>query len=123
MFSNAINKKTKEYIEALSDTEEVKVYKKALAEFEEDSEAKKLLSDFQESQRTYAIFRQGGFAGINEVEQKLRDLNGRLSKNRKIQSLIKSQQDLQSLVGGMVDDISRGINFPFVKPQQGSCCG
>lgn len=123
MFNNTINKKTKEYIQALLDTEEVKAYKKALDEFRHDLKAKKLFSDFQETQRTYAIFRQGGFDGANEVEQKFRELNNKLSKNQKIQSLIRSQQILQSLVRDIVDDISKGINFPFVKPQQSGCCG
>lgn len=123
MFNNTINKKTKEYIQALLDTEEVKAYKKALNEFEHDLEAKKLLSDFQETQSTYEIFQQGGFDGTNEVVHKLKDLNNKLSKNQKIQSLIKTQQNLQSLIGDLVADISKGINFSFVQPQRGGCCG
>lgn len=120
---NTIHTKTKDYIKDLTESDEVKAYKKALGEFEEDKEAKKLLSDFQETQRTLAIFQQGGFDGVNKQEEKLRDLDSKLSKNQKIQTLIKSQQILQSLVGELVQDISQGINFPFVKPQQGGCCG
>lgn len=123
MSNNIIYAKTKDYIQALSDTDEVKDHKKAVEEFENDSEAKKLLADFQETQRTYAIFRQGGFDGVKEEEQKLRELNNKLSKNHKIQNLIKTQKTLQSLVGDLVGDISQGINFPFVQPQRGGCCG
>lgn len=118
-----IQTKTKDYIMALSDTDEVKAHNKAVEDFENDSEAKKLLADFQETQRTYAIFRQGGFDGVKEEEQKLRDLNNKLSKNQKIQSLIKTQQDLQIFVGDLVNEISQGIRFPFVQPQKGGCCG
>ena len=118
-----IENKTKEYIEALSETDEVKAHKKAVDEFESDSDAKKLLADFQEAQRTYSIFRQGGFDGVKEQEEKLRDLNNQLSKNKKIQALIKTQQTLQAFVGDLVGDISQGINFPFVQPQKGGCCG
>lgn len=118
-----IENKTKEYIEALSETDEVKAHKKAVEEFESDSEAKKLLADFQEAQRTYSIFRQGGFDGVKEQEDKLRELNNQLSKNKKIQALIKTQQTLQIFVGDIVGDISQGINFPFVQPQKGGCCG
>lgn len=121
--NNMIHAKTKGYIQALSETDEVKAYKKAVEEFENDGEAKKLLENFQETQRTCAIFRQGGFDGLKEKEQKLRDLNNKLSKNQKIQSLIKTQQTLQSLVGDLVGNISQGINFPFVQPQRGGCCG
>lgn len=118
-----IENKTKEYIQALSEADEVKAHKKAVEEFESDSEAKKLLADFQEAQQTYSIFRQGGFDGVKEQEEKVKDLNDKLSKNKKIQNLIKTQQDLQSLVGDLVGDISQGINFPFVQPQRGGCCG
>ena len=118
-----IENKTKEYIEALSETDEVKAHKKAVEEFESDSDAKKLLADFQEAQRTYSIFRQGGFDGVKKQEEKLRDLNNQLSKNKKIQALIKTQQTLQAFVGDLVGDISQGINFPFVQPQKGGCCG
>lgn len=121
--SQTIYKKTKDFIRELSDTNEVKAYKIAVAEVEKDGEAKKLLTDFQETQRTYAIFRQGGFGGIKEEEQKLRDLNNKLSKNQKIQTLIKTKQTLQSLVGDLVEDISQGINFPFIQQQKGGCCG
>lgn len=59
---------TKDYIQALLETNELKAHKKAVEVFENDSEAKKLLADY---------------AG----------------------------------------DISQGINFPFVQPQKGGCCG
>lgn len=78
----------------MKEAEEVKAYKKAVDEFESDNEAKKLLADFQEAQRTYSIFRQGGFNGIKKQEQKVRDFNVKLSKNKKIQNLIKTQQAL-----------------------------
>lgn len=124
MFNNKkIENKTKDYIQALSETDEVKAHKKAVEEFESDGEAKKLLADFQDTQRTYSIFRQGGFDGVKEQEEKLRDLNNQLSKNKKIQALIKTQQILQTFVGDLVGDISHGINFPFVQPQKGGCCG
>lgn len=120
---NIIHTKTNDYIKGLIESDEIKAYKKAVGEFENDKEAKKLLSDFQETQRTLAIFQQGGFEGVNKQEEKLRDLNNKLSKNQKVQALIKTQQTLQTLVGDLVDHISQGINFPFVKPQQGGCCG
>lgn len=121
--NDTIYTRTKDYIQALSETDELKAYKKAVNDFRNNEEAKKLLSDFQETQRTSAVFRQGGFDGVKEEEQKLRDLNNKVSKNQKIQSLIKTQQTLQSLVGDLVGNISQGINFPFVQPQQGGCCG
>ncbi len=123
MKTQTIEAKTKEYIESLKATEEILAYKKALDDFENDNEAKKLLTDYQEAQQTYNVFRQGGFDGLKEVEQKARDLNYKLQKNQKIQSLIKTQRSAQYLVANLVDDISRGINIPFVKPQQGGCCG
>jgi cell fate (sporulation/competence/biofilm development) regulator YlbF (YheA/YmcA/DUF963 family) len=123
MKTQTIESKTKEYIESLKETEEIMAYKKALDDFENDNEAKKLLTDYQEAQQTYNVFRQGGFDGLKEVEQKARDLNYKLQKNQKIQSLIKTQRSAQYLVANLVDDISRGINIPFVKPQQGGCCG
>lgn len=123
MITQTIESKTKEYIESLKGTEEIMAYKKALDDFENDNEAKKLLTDYQEAQQTYNVFRQGGFDGLKEVEQKARELNYKLQKNQKIQSLIKTQRSAQYLVANLVDDISRGINIPFVKPQQGGCCG
>lgn len=123
MKNQTIESKTKEYVESLKVTEEIVAYKKALDDFENDNEAKKLLTDYQEAQQTYNVFRQGGFDGLKEVEQKARDLNYKLQKNQKIQTLIKTQRSAQYLVANLVDDISRGINIPFVKPQQGGCCG
>lgn len=114
---------TKNYIQALSETNELKAYKKAVNDFRNDKDAKKLLTDFQEVQRTVDVFRQGGFDGLEKEEQKLSDLDNKVSKNQKIQSLLKTQQALQSMVGDLVGNISQGISFPFVQPQRGGCCG
>ncbi len=119
----AIYAKTKVYIQALLETEEHITYKKALSDFKNDKEATKLLSDWQEAQNSYMVLRRGGFGGAEEAEQKFRELNKVFAKNNKIQLLIKSQTRLQSLVTGLVGDINRGIDFPFVQPQQGGCCG
>jgi cell fate (sporulation/competence/biofilm development) regulator YlbF (YheA/YmcA/DUF963 family) len=121
--SAAILKKTQEYIQELSETDEVKEYKKAVREFEEDTEAKKLLTDYQETQKTYMVLRQGKFEGLKEEEKKLRDLNDRMSKNMKIQTLITAQENLQALVGNLAGNISRGIDFPFMEPDKCGCCG
>lgn len=122
MSNNSIYEKTDDYIQALIKTDEVKAHKKAAEEFEKDDDAKKLLSDFQEAQNTYAIFKQGGFDGLKEQEEKVKDLDNKLSKNQKVQALIKTQQALQALVSELTGDISQGINFPFVQPQRGGCC-
>lgn len=119
----AIYAKTKEYIQALLETEEHTTYKKALSDFESDKDTTKLLFDWQESQNSYLVLRKGGFGGAEEAEQKFRELNKVFAKNIKIQNLIKSQNRLQSLIDGLVGDINQGIDFPFVQPQQGGCCG
>ena len=119
----AIYAKTKEYIQSLLETEEHTTYKKALSDFKNDKESNKLLSDWQEAQNSYMVLRKGGFGGAEEAEQKFRELNKVFAKNDKIQNLIKSQNRLQSLIDGLVGDINQGIDFPFVQPQRGGCCG
>lgn len=121
--SNTIQTKTKEYIATLLEAVEVKNYTKALQDFRNDPDSKKLLADLQESQQTFAIFRQGGFAGLEEQDRKVRNLQDKVSKNQKIQSLIKAQDALQNLVGDLAGEISQAINFPFAQPQRGGCCG
>ena len=121
--SKQIYSKTKDYIEALLETEEIKTYLKAVDDFKSDTESKKLLADLQESQQTLAVFRQGGFTGVAEQEHKVKFLHDKVSKDKKIQSLIKSQQEIQNLVGDLADEISQAINFPFAQPQRGGCCG
>ena len=122
--NHVLEEKTKDFIQAFTDSPEYLSLKKAREEFESDKDAKKLLSDFQETQRTYAIFRQGGFPGIEDQEKRLRQLQHRLRQNQKISSLIRSQQELQTLISDLVQNISREINFPFSIPQTGgSCCG
>lgn len=121
--SKIINSKTKEYIQTLRESDEVKAYTAAIGTFRADNEAKTLLKEVQEAQQTLRIFRQGGFDGIAEQEKKVRALQGQISKNKKIQDLIKAQDNLQSLIGSLADEISQGINFPFTQPQRGGCCG
>lgn len=118
-----LESKTKNYIESLRDTGEIKAYIKAYEDFENDSEAKKLLSDYQEAQQTFTVLRQGGFDGLKKAEQKVHDLNNKLSKNQKIQTLINTERSAKDLIANLVDDISRGIGIPFVKPQRSGCCG
>jgi len=122
MSDNGIQNKTKEYIQALLELEEMKAYKKAFEVYKEDKEAQQLLKDFQETQKTCAVFKQGGFDGVQEEERKLEKLNSLLSKNNVIQHLIKTQDSVQSFIGGLVGDISKGINFPFVQPRKSCCC-
>lgn len=121
--SKQIYSKTKDYIQALLETEEIQAYLKAVDDFKSDTESKKLLADLQESQQTLAVFRQGGFTGVAEQERKVKFLHDKVSKDKKIQSLIKSQQDIQNLVGDLASEISQAINFPFAQPQRGGCCG
>jgi len=122
--NHILEEKTKDFIQALTDSPEYLSLKKAREEFESDKDAKKLLSDFQETQQTYAVFRQGGFSGAADQEKKLRELQHRLQQNQKINNLITSQQEFQIFVSDIVNEISQKINFPFA-PQQtgGGCCG
>lgn len=119
----AIYAKTKDYIQALLEAEEMVTYKSALSEFKNDKEASQLLTDWQEAQNSYLVLKQGGFGGYEEAEQKFREINKVFAKNEKIQNLIKSQTRLQSLIDGLVGEINRGIDFPFVQPQRSDCCG
>lgn len=122
--NHVLEEKTEDFIQALIDSPEYQSLKKAREEFEKDKEAKDLLSDFQNTQQTYAIFRQNGFSGTRELENKLRQLQHRLRQNQKINNLLKSQQEFQSLIGELIQGISRKINFPFSPPQTGGgCCG
>lgn len=121
--SKIIFSQTHDYIKALKETEELKAYSKAVEDFKNDTDAQKILQDFQEAQRTYAIFRQGGFEGLKEQEQKVKTLQGMFQKNQKIQALLKTQQSLQNLVADLVGEINEGIDFPFTQPQRGGCCG
>ena len=118
-----IHDKTKEYIKALQDTEELIKFKTALSDFKADKESTKLLSDWQEAQNSYMVLKQGGFDGVKEAEQKFRELNQVLNKNPKIQNLFNTQIKLQTLIDNLVGDIAKGIDFPFVQPQRGGCCG
>ena len=121
--SKIINSKTKEFIETLKESTEVQAYTAAVKAFKGDNTAKTLLKEVQEARQTLAIFRQGGFDGLAEQEKKVRDLQSQMSKNKAIQDLIKAQDNLQSLIGSLADEISQGINFPFTQPQRGGCCG
>ena len=121
--TKVIYTKTKDYIQALLEAQEVKDYAKAVEDFKKDSDAKKLLSDFQEAQQTHVVLRQGGFTGIEEQGHKVKFLQDKVSKNTKIHALVKTQQTLQNLVGDLTGEISQGINFPFTQPQSGGCCG
>lgn len=122
--NHILEEKTKDFIQALTDSPEHQSLKKAREEFESDKDAKKLLTDFQETQQTYAIFRQGGFPGVADQEKRLRELQRRLQQNQKINNLITSQREFQIFVSDIVNEISLRINFPFA-PQQtgGGCCG
>lgn len=121
--NHVLDEKTKNFVQALTDSREYQSFQKAQTEFDSDADAKKLLSDFQSTQQTYSVFQQGGFPGTDDQEKKLRELQRRLQQNRKINNLITSQRDLQMLIGDIVNDISQGINFPLI-PQQsgGGCC-
>lgn len=122
--NHILEQKTKEFIKILTETQEFKAFIKVQDDFNKDEKAKKLLTDFQSTQQTYAVFRQGGFPGVEDQEKRLRELQHRLQQNPKIKNLIESQRNLQLLISGLVNQISQGINFPFVPPQStGSCCG
>lgn len=122
--NHILEEKTKDFIQVLTDSPEYQSFKKAQDEFESDKDAKSLLSDFQNTQQTYVVFRQNGFSGTTELESKLRQLQHRLRQNQKINTLIRSQQELQALIADLVQKISREINFPFSSPQTGGgCCG
>jgi len=122
--NHTLEEKTKDFIQALADSPEYQSLKKAREEFESDEKAKKLLTDFQNTQQTYAVFRQGNFPGVDDQEKRLRELQRRLQQNQKVNNLITSQREFQSLLSDITNEISRGINFPFA-PQQtgGGCCG
>ncbi len=117
------DEKMKDFVKVLKESSEYEALSKAREDFESDEEAKKLLSDFQQAQQTYAIFKQGGFPGVEEEERKLRDLQNRLQGNTKINKLIATQQDLQVFITGVINGISQSINFPFTPQQTGGCCG
>lgn len=122
--NHVLEEKTEDFIQALTDSPEYQSLKKAREEFEKDKEAKDLLSDFQNTQQTYAVFRQNGFSGTGELENKLGQLQHKLRQNQKINNLLRSQQVLQSLIGELTQGISRKINFPFSPPPtSGGCCG
>lgn len=126
MFSkhnHILEQKTKEFIQALTETAEFKAFAKAQDVFNRDEKAKKLLADFQSTQQTHAVFHQGGFPGVEDQEKRLRELQHRLQQNPKIKGLIEGQRDLQLLVSDLVNKISLGISFPFAPPQgSGGCC-
>ncbi len=122
--TNVLEKKTKDFIQALTNSPEYQALDKARKEFESDEDAKKLMSDFQETQRTSAIFNQGNFSGAANQKKKLRELQHRLKQNQKINNLIRSQRVFQVLISNLVQNISREIDFPFSPPQTGGgCCG
>ncbi len=121
--SELIQAQTKDYIQALLETDELKVYSRVFKEFDDDNEAKKLLSDHREMMQTYIVFRQAGFDGTDELAEKLMEMEAKIYSNPKIQSLLVAQQDLQTFVSNLVREISQGINFPFAEPPRGGCCG
>jgi len=122
--NHILEQKTKEFIKTLTETPEFDAFIKAQDDFNKDEKAKKLLADFQNTQQTYAIFRQGSFPGVEDQEKRLRELQHRLQQNPKIKNLVESQRDLQLLISDLVNQISKGINFPFVPPRgTGGCCG
>lgn len=121
--NHILEQKTKEFIQTLTETPELKAFVKAQDNFNNDERAKKLLADFQNTQQTCAVFRQGSFPGVEDQEKRLRDLQHRLQQNPKIKNLVESQRDLQLLISDLVNQISQGINFPFVPPRgTGGCC-
>ena len=121
--SKKINKKTEEYIQELLKTIEVVEYTQAVSDFKSDHQAKKLLADYQEAQQTLSVFRQGGFGGAEEQERKVEHLQKKVSENKVIQKLRKTQVELQTLVGKLAEQISLSINFSFSPPARGGCCG
>lgn len=121
--SKLIDAKTKDYVQALLETDEVKAHSRAFQEFEDDKEAKKLLTDYRETMQTYIIFRQAQFEGADELERKLIQMNEEIKNNQKILSLLDAQQALQTFLSDLVREISQGINFPFAEPPRGGCCG
>lgn len=122
--NHILEQKTREFIQTLTETPEFKSFVKAQDNFNKDEKAKKLLADFQNTQQASAIFRQGGFPGVEDQEKRLRELQHRLQQNQEISDLIKSQRDLQLFISDLVNQISQGINFPFAQPQRaGGCCG
>ncbi len=121
--SELIQAQTKDYIQALLETDELKAYSRVFKEFDDDNEAKKLLSDYREMMQTYIVFRQAGFDGSDELAEKLMEMEAKIYSNPKIQSLLNAQKDLQAFVSNLVREISQGINFPFAEPPRGGCCG
>lgn len=121
--NHILEQKTREFIQTFTETPEFKTFVEAQGNFNKDEKAKKLLADFQNTQQTFVIFRQGGFPGVEDQEKRLRELQHRLQQNPKIKNLIESQRNLQLFISGLVNQISQGINFPFVPPQgTGGCC-
>jgi len=119
---NNLDQKIKEFSEAIRETKEFQNYAKANNAFQENKDAQKLLKDFQEAQQTLAIFIQGNFPGQKEQRKKVENLLKEVRKNEIINEWIKTQRNLQALIGNLATALSNDLNFPFTLPQQGGGC-
>ena len=120
--NHALEQKTDDFIKALMETPEYQSFKKAQENFDSDNEAKQLVDDFNNTQKTYVVFRQGGFPGIEEQKERLNQLKNRLEQNPRISGLLESEKNLQLLVSELANHISQEAGFPFNQPPA-SCCG
>ncbi|MDZ7798704.1 MAG: YlbF family regulator [Patescibacteria group bacterium] len=120
---NDLDLKLKEFSQAIRETKKYQTYKKAAEIYEKDQEAQQLLKDFQTAQQNVNIYQQGHFSGLEEQKKEYENLLKEVRKNKVINDWIKTQKDMQKLIGLLAAELSQDINFKFTPPEKRSCCG
>ncbi|MDZ7611215.1 MAG: YlbF family regulator [Candidatus Moranbacteria bacterium] len=118
-----LNLKLKEFSQAIRETKEYQAYQKAAEIYKKDQNAQQLLKDFQTAQQNVNIYQQGSFSGIEEQKKEYENLLKEVRENKAINDWIKTQKDVQELVGVLAAELSQEIDFKFTPPEKRGCCG
>lgn len=96
--------------EDLTKTEQYKALADAIKAVQADAESSALFKKMDELQTKILQAQQSGKPMAKEDQQAYQDLNGKVQKNEKIVSLLKTEQDLYNLLGDVQKTYTKPIN-------------
>jgi cell fate (sporulation/competence/biofilm development) regulator YlbF (YheA/YmcA/DUF963 family) len=119
---NKIDNALNTLLDAIKDDEVSIKYNNAKKKWSEAKESQELLADFMDARNTFRIFKQGGFPGLEEQKEKMKNLYEGVKKDKNIQEWTDAQEKYQQFIWDQAQYLSDklGINFG---PKPKSCCG
>lgn len=118
---NNLGQKIREFSQAIQETKVCQAYKKAAQIYNNDKKAQILMNDFTMAQQELVILVQGNFSGQEKQKEKLEALLREVRASLVINEWIKSQRQMEILIGDLAIAISNDIGFPFNLPPKKGC--